>query len=156
VVATVVRGIPETIKQLHLVDPELTRAEIDDIYGAAKAAAAALRSSVPRIPLSNMEDGGAVRASVTRGSVSPDMRYGINSRRLATVRLTGPKFAVISDMARVSHGSTMVANLTGKYGGASRWVWPTVERYIPQFAAMIELAIKRTEVKVNLALRKRI
>lgn len=150
-----VRGVPETIKELRGVEQAMTRAEIDDVYDAAKSAAAALRAGVPRQPLSNMK-GGPIRAHVERGS-SSGRYYGMpGSRRLASVHLTAPVMTVISDMAAHSHGSTMVDNLYGKYArGPSRWVWPTVERFIPTFTRRIDLAIRRTEVKVNLRLRRR-
>lgn len=150
-----VRGVRQTIAELNDLEQAMTRAEIDDVYDAAKSAAAALRAAVPSKPLSNMK-GGAIRAHVERGSTS-GRYYGMkDSRRLASVHLTAPVMAVISDMAAISHGSSMVDNLYGKYArGPSRWVWPTVERFIPTFTNRIDLAIRRTEVKVNLRLRRR-
>lgn len=151
-----VRGVGETIRELKQVPDTLTRAEIDEIYEAAKGAAAALRASVPSKPLSRME-GGPIRAHVKRGSVTGNYYGMANSKRLASVHLTGPVMSVISDMAAVQRGSSpMVPNLYNRYGGTSRWVWPTVERFMPAFIARIEFAIKRTELDVNTRLRRRV
>ncbi len=52
-------------------------------------------------------------------------------------------------------GESMVANLTAKYGTASRWVWPTVMRFEPDMVAAIKDAIRRVEAIMNDELKAR-
>ena len=149
-----VLGVKGTIQDLLAVEPTFTLAEAQEIMDTAKVVAAALRAGVPNPPLSNMETG-PVRAHIKRG----DLRryYQVpDSHRLGSIHLTGPLFAVISDMARRDRklGGTMTKNLTSKYGQASRFVWPTAERYLSRFRADVVAANAKASVVINARLRK--
>jgi hypothetical protein len=154
VAAKRVQGVNGTIKDLLAVEEAFTIAEANEIMDTAKLVAAALRASVPNPPLSNMEPG-PVRAHIKRGNLG--RYYGVkDSHRLGSIHLTGPLFAVISDMAMndLSGAQTMSQNLINKYGRASRFVWPTAERFLSAFRADIVQANGKATVAINSRLRK--
>jgi len=49
----------------------------------------------------------------------------------------------------------MVENLSRKYGAASRWAWPTVERFAPAMVQGVRLAVLTVERQTNAALSRR-
>lgn len=149
-----VLGVNGTIQDLLAVEPTFTAAQATEIMDTAKAAAAALRAGVPNPPLSNMEPG-PVRAHIKRGGGGRYYQVK-DSHRLGSVHLTGPLFAVISDMAMRDRdpGGTMSANLIGKYGRASRFVWPVVTRFVSRFNADVVMANGKATAVINARLRK--
>jgi hypothetical protein len=146
-----VEGVRGTIKTLRTLDTKLARQAVADIKRPAGPAVAALKAAAPAIPLSNMGDYGPVKARAKYGG-----RKRGNQWPLVRIQLTAPGWTVASDMAMNSTpGESMVANLTAKYGTASRWVWPTVMRFEPDMVAAIKDAIRRVEVIMNDELKAR-
>lgn len=149
-----VLGVKGTIQDLLAIEPTFTAAEASEIMDTAKQVAAALRAGVPNPPLSNMPSG-RITANIKRGHLKK--YYNVNdSHRLGSIHLTGPLFAVISDMAVVDRSSsgTMSRNLTNKFGRASRFVWPTAERFLSAFRADVVKANGEATVVINARLRK--
>jgi len=140
-----VEGVRETIKALRAVEPALAREAVKNIKAPAQPAAAALKSAAPAVPLSGVGYYGPTKVSVNyggkpRGDVWP----------LVRIRLTGPGWTVAADMARKSApGETFTQNLTRKYGAASRFAWPTVERFLPAVTASIVKAVADVERAAN-------
>lgn len=146
-----VEGVRGTIKELRGVDAKLARQAVADIKRPTTPALAALRATAPSVPLSRMGNYGPVKVRAKYGG-----RKRGNQWPLVRIQLTAPGWTIASDMARDSGpGETMVANLTAKYGSASRWVWPTVLKYEPDMVAAIKAAIREVERTTNDALKAR-
>lgn len=146
-----VRGVNHTLATLRAVPTRLDRQAIADVYPVAKQMAAAMRASIPRRPLSHMDSESPVRAVAEKGRLIE----GGSEWRLASVRMYAPVGTVMADMAAFPRKSpTFVPNLYGKHGGPSRWVWPTAERFTTQLFGGVELARRRTEIRINAELRR--
>jgi hypothetical protein len=148
-----VTGVRETIAALRKVEPNLAREAIRQMKAPAAPAMAALRATAPAAPLSGMGGYGPTKVAA---------KYGGRQKPggvwpLLTIRLTATGWTVASDMARNSSpGETMVENLDRKYrGGASRWAWPTVERFAPAMVQGVRLAVLTVERQTNAALSRR-
>jgi hypothetical protein len=149
--STEVEGVRATLKTLREVDSKLARQAVADIKRPAQPALAALKSAAPAVPLSNMGNYGPVKVRAKYGG----RRRG-DTWPLVRIQLTAPGWTVASDMAMNSTpGESMVANLTAKYGTASRWVWPTVMRFEPSMVAAIKDAVRRVEKITSDALKAR-
>lgn len=148
---TKVEGVASTVKLLRSVDKKLAQRAVNDIKRPAIPAAAAVRAAAPAAPLSNLGGYGPTKAGVKYGG-----RAVGKERPLVRIRLTGPGWTIVSDMARRSSpGETMTRNLQAKWGGASRWVWPTVEARMPSMIAAIKDAVRQVEKDLNAALKAR-
>ena len=152
-----VLGVPETIAILRRVEPKIAYQAIQRIKAPAGAAAAKLTVTAQQTPLSKMEGGRPPKVSVRYGGKKrPD-----GTTNLVSIALVQGRWSVASDMARIDHVSkktgrqgTMVRNLKAKYGPASLWVYPVVERYRGPMVAGIQAAVKVAETEANAQLRK--
>jgi len=142
-----VRGVRETLAALKSVQPLINIANRAAVQGAAQNAASTLQGTAPSAPLSNMAGDGPTRTDVRSGRSE-----GNNRERLVSVVLVGPRWTVASDMARKGEG-TMVPNLNAKYGGASRWAWPVVERAMPTIQGRIIASVEAVEKAVTVKMR---
>jgi hypothetical protein len=92
------------------------------------------------------------------GPVKTSANYGGRRKGdeypLVKIKLTAPGWTVASDMAaQETPGESMVTNLGNKYGGASRWAWPTVERNLANIQVAIARAVAEVERLANQSLR---
>ena len=139
---TEIEGVRATLATLRKLEPALARQSVRDIKAPAVPTALALRAVAPPIPLSGMGAHGPVKATANYGG----RRQRSGGWPLVKIKLTAPGWTVSSDMARNSTpGETMVRNLSARYGGASRWAWPTVEQHMQSLQAAIARAVAKVE-----------
>lgn len=144
-----VEGVREAIIALRQIEPTLAREAIKRIKVIAEPARAALEATVPEAPLSHIEPD--KKKVVTKYGGRRQGEKGKSGEfPLVRIRLTAPGWTVAADMARKSAaGESFTTNLLGKYGAASRWVWPTVEPYAPAMVMAIKLAAEEMQAEVN-------
>lgn len=138
-----VEGVAETIRELRKVDKKIAAASIKKIKAPAQATAMRLKGVAPRVPLSGMGDHGPTKVSVRYGGRGVSNTVGARGvvSNVVKVVLVGPGWTSTSDIAHnASAGESMVPNLTRKYGGPSRWAWPTVEADMPRLTTAIKAA----------------
>ena len=148
-----IEGVRETLATLRKIEPALARQAVKDIKAPAMPAAAALRAVAPAVPLSGMGNYGPVKTSANYGGRKSSGARG-QEWPLVRIKLGGPGWTVASDMARnETPGESMTTNLTAKYGGASRWAWPTVEQHLSQIQAAIAHAVQEIERLTTAAMK---
>lgn len=145
-----VEGVASTIRELRQIEPKLAREAINTIKAPTGPAVSDVRATAPAAPLSGMGGYGPTKAAAKYGG-----RAGSDGTRpLVRIQLKGPGWTTASDMARQSSpGESMTPNLLRKYGPASRWVWPTVERHMPAMIAAITDACRAVERQTTQALK---
>jgi hypothetical protein len=158
-------GVAEALRVLAKIDPELRKAVIKDMKGAAAPLEGAARSLVPARPLSNWgnwqtsRDGGPgpgrfVQAKAQKGIKVAFRSGGVKGYNkttfpLLTLRQTDGPGAIYEmagkkfpgkDAEGKGRGAAMVAKLN-QSGAASRTLWPTVEAKMPLIEKELRAAI---------------
>jgi L-cysteine desulfidase len=141
-----VEGVRSTINELRKIEPALARESVRSIKQAAEPARAAI-AQAPAVPLSGMGNHGPTKAMTAYGG-----RRNGDEWPLVRIRLTAPGWTVASDMARKGT-STMVGNLTRKYGGASRYAWPAIEARMSTVQSAVVKAAAAVERTATTALK---
>ena len=127
-----VTGVRETLAMLRTVDRALWRQAVADLKAPANAMAAGIRSELPKgPPLSGFDHKGRTGWGGSRPGVRAKMSGSLSARKsrtpLLSVSVTGAAVQ-IADMAGRGGGGGRLAGALGRYGRASRWVWPAAVR----------------------------
>lgn len=142
-------GIPEMIRTLKQIDPELRKEAAREVRSIGKSVAADAKAQIFGVPLSGWAHKGRT------GFEPASVRRGISARIKFTAKKTQNEIPLMTlvqkdaagqifDMAGRKNGSSQfVRSLPGS---ASRYMWPTVERNLPRVeAALLEAANKMAE-----------
>ena len=160
-------GVDEVLKALKAVDPELRKELPKEIKAYLNPIVDEMRSTIPGDrPLSGWKETGRIgwRSSTVRSSIRSKFRAsrkrGAKSREfsLASISQSSPAGAIFDMAGRKSSGNTpqgraMIAALNTRHGGASRTLWPTLERNRNRLEDGIRAILERYADKVNRKLR---
>jgi len=144
-----IQDIPDMIRALKDIDPELRKEAAREIRGIARSVVADAKTQITGVPLSGWAHKGRT------GFQPAAVRRGIGARVKFTAKRTEDEIplmtltqkspaGVIFDMAgRKNRSGNMIPQLNARHGGASRYMWPTMERNLPRVeAALLEAAGK--------------
>ena len=162
-VTVTVDGVPDVIRALGQIQPELRKAATARLKTAAEPVASAARGLIPDRPLSGWRPGGRtgwqasrVRRSVTIKFRSSARRWERSEDTFVLLRLNmGSAAGSIFDMAgRRSAGATasgqaMIAALNRKHGTASRAMWRAAESQLSTVQAGVIAAIDDVAATLN-------
>jgi hypothetical protein len=157
-----ITGIPDMIRALRQIDPELRKEAAREIRILAKPMVASARGRMPvSVPMSGWTRGRtAFVPSKARTGIKAAVRFtpkrGSNEIKLITLKQVNPA-GEIFDMAGRAYpggkdtkggrrGDQFVANLPGR---ASRVIWPTVERFGPSIQKNLADAAAKMERTIN-------
>ena len=168
-----VNGVPETLRALRRIDPDLRREVPDRIKNAAE-----IREMVQTIrnlqPTSPPVSGWA-RWKTTRYGATTAIRWQPgNIRRQINVQFRGTRprgapagswpvlrirsthgaqsaFEMMGrkNKGRTASGKKLIEAVEKRYGDASRTIWPTVERYANRVERAIELSFREYAKTAN-------
>jgi len=175
-----IRGLDDALKTLGKMDPVLRRAAVKRLKGDVQPIVSAIRAGIPQAPLSkwvapkqSSARRGVIQAgrsgqeglpyfvfskakSGVRSSVKKQSKRGMKGKQiLISIRQTNGS-GIVFDMAGKKTDGTFARNLTNKWGGPSRRMWPTVERHKPQVVVSINRSVIDMENQINHMLRSRV
>ena len=167
-VSVTIENVPQTLRTLKKIDPELRKRVPEQIKSYAKPLVDEAKKELPTAPpLSGWSRGrfrwrpGTVRNGVklqfkgTRPKNSP-----ANSWPVLRLRQTSPAGAAF-DMAgrksngRTRSGQTMIREINARHGRASRSIWPAVEKHVDEIEKGIEKIFDNYSEIINRELGKR-
>lgn len=174
-----IRGLDDALKTLQKMDPVLRREAVKRLKDDVKPIVSAIKAGIPKAPLSNWV--APKQSSARRGSVSagrsgaagtPYWEFGkAKSGVRASVKKQGArqmkgKAILVSvrqsngagevfDMAGKASNNVFTRNLSAKWGGPSRLMWPTAEKHKPQVVASINRSVVNMSDIINEELRMR-
>lgn len=158
-----VNGLADTLRTLRRVDPELRKTTIKRMKLAAKPMQAEAKKLFPDAsPLSGWGnwrggyDGRNVKRNV-KVSFKGSKARNSNVIPLLTLRQTSAAGAIFDIAGRKSSGNSpsgraMIARLD-RFAPASRVMWPTAERHMPEVAQGVRSAIDDMSAIINQELR---
>lgn len=160
-----VNGLADTLKVLRRVDPELRKSTIRQMKLSAKPLVVEAKSLFPATsPLSGWGnwrggyDGGTVRKGV-KVAFKGNVKRGSQSNviPLLTLRQVSAAGAIFDIAGRKSSGNSpsgraFIARLD-RFAPASRIMWPTAERHMPQIVQGVRSAIDEMSRTINEELR---
>lgn len=155
-----VQGIPDMLRALREIDPELRKEAAREIRNVAKPIAVAAKARIPDTPLSGWVHNGRTgwSAGMVRRGVSTRVKFSAKRTQdtipLVTLRQKTPAGEIFDMAGRRSSGSrpqgqAMIRNLNARHGRASRGMWPTVEAFQPQIIAGLRDAVRNMERTIN-------
>lgn len=158
-----VNGLADTLRTLRRVDPELRKTTIKRMKLAAKPMQAEAKKLFPNAsPLSGWGnwrggyDGRNVKRNV-KVSFKGSKARNSNVIPLLTLRQTSAAGAIFDIAGRKSSGNSpsgraMIARLD-RFAPASRVMWPTAERHMPEVVQGVRSAIDDMSAIINQELR---
>lgn len=154
-----VTGVPEVLRALKKVDPELRKRVPQEIKSYAAPLLAEVKAGYPAQLLPGWSTTGRLgyRPGAARSKTTLRFRgsrpKGSPRNAWPVLRLVAALPAVaMADMARVGRtrqGAAMVRALGARYGTASRFVWGPVERHAADIERGIEASFERYAAIVN-------
>lgn len=158
-----VNGLADTLRTLRRVDPELRKTTIKRMKLAAKPMQAEAKKLFPDAsPLSGW---GNWRGGYDGRTVKRNVKVAFKGSKarnsdvipLLTLRQTSAAGAIFDIAGRKSRGNSpsgqaMIARLD-RFAPASRLMWPTAERHMPEVAQGVRSAIDDMSRKINEELR---
>jgi hypothetical protein len=158
-----VNGLADTLRTLRRVDPELRKTTIKRMKVAAKPMQAEAKKLFPSAsPLSGWGNwrGGYDGATVKRNvkvSFKGSKTRNSDTIPLLTLRQTSAAGVIFDIAGRKSQGNSpsgraMIARLD-RFAPASRVMWPTAERHMPEVVRGVRSAIDDMSRQINEELR---
>ena len=174
-----IRGLDDALKTLGKIDPVLRREAVKTVKKDVQPIVSAIKAGLPKAPLSNWV--APKQSSARRGTISAGRsgaagtpywelgkaKSGVRSsvKRQSARQMKGKQILVsirktngageVFDMAGKQTSSTFTRNLSAKWGGPSRLMWPTVEKHKPTVLASIKRSVTSMEDIINEELRLR-
>lgn len=140
-------GVNEMIRELKAIEPELYRQLRKDLVQDVKPLYQKIKANIPSVaPLSGLNNNGRLgwgKPVRITTKISLKRRKGFSS--LVTLKVMNDSVVMV-DMAgsktsgETPQGRAMIANLPGKH---SRYVWPAVNRYLPQIMENANKTLER-------------
>jgi hypothetical protein len=167
-----VTGVAEALKTLRKADPELRKAVIKDMKAAAKPLETQARSLIPARPLRNWYswprgEGDWNQSRAQKGIKVAVRTGGVKGKSgdhfpLLSLRQTDAQGAIFEIAGRSypskrSEGEARGDNMVNKlnmFGQASRTLWPTAEKGMPEVERALLLSIDRLSAAINEMLEK--
>jgi hypothetical protein len=159
-----VENVPQTLRALRQVDPELRKRVPDEIKSYAQPMLAELKAELPAEKMlsgwskrgrTGYRPGSARWKTTLQFRGSRPRNSPVDSWPVLRVR-SKHLALIIADTARkgrTPQGRAMVAALDRKYGKSSRFVWPVVERHARDIERGIEESFQRYAAIVSRELR---
>jgi hypothetical protein len=174
-----IRGLDDALKTLGKMDPVLRRAAVKRLKDDVKPIVSAIKAGIPKAPLSNWV--APKQSSARRGTISAGRsgaagtpywefgkaKSGVRSsvKKQGARQMKGKAILVsirqsngageVFDMAGKKSNSIFTRNLTAKWGGPSRRMWPAAEKHKPAVVASINKSVTSMEDIINEELRAR-
>lgn len=173
--STHIRGLDSSLRKLKEIDPKLEREAKKNLRRDVKVIVDDARRRIPGDPpLSRWvapkgggsTDGryGASRMPVWN-SADARRRIGVSIRRTKVRGFTGRRLLIavrqgsasgaVFDIAGRKSGNQFGANLSSKFGGASRSMWPAAEAHMQDVHNSIIRTVREVEKQINAELRSR-
>ena len=171
---TNIRGLDRSLRKLREIDPKLEREAKKNLKRDAKVIVDDAKRRVPTAaPLSRWVE--------PRGAASSDGRYGksrlpvwngpearrrigvsirrkgvrgYSGRRLLIAVRQGSASGAVFDIAGRASRNQFGQNLSSKYGGASRSMWPAAEAHLADVRESMRRTVLEVERQINAELRR--
>lgn len=160
-----IQGLGETLDTLKKMAPEYEKAARKEIREGIKPMQSDAKSRIPSGPPLSRWSTSERQGIPPWNSSSAKRRIGIRIRkqrpktgggRIVLVRLVqNDGGGVVFDSAGRKTSGTFQSNLTGRFGGASRSMWPAAEKNMPRVVDSLEDARGRMEDIINRELKLR-
>lgn len=163
-----VQGARETIVALNRLDRELRKEFNKDARKLAKPIIDEAKRRYKTVPLSGMSRNWSQRGKPKFPFTVPAARRGVQfkidtSKRMkigpgrvvgiVSVKQTNPA-AVIFDMAGKASSNNLSTNLTARFGGPSRVMWPAAEQQLPSVQRAMRQLVNDAERTVQAAVNR--
>lgn len=146
-----VENIPEMIRLLRQIDPELRKEAAKRIRAIGRTVAADAKAQIGDVPLSGWQHQGRTGFIPSRVRQGISVKTKFTAKRtqneipLMTLRQRSPAGEILDYAGRRSSGDTpqgaaMIRNLNARRGRPSRYMWPTMERNIGRVTSELEAA----------------
>lgn len=159
-----IQGLGETLDTLKKMAPEFEKAARKEIREAIKPMQSDAKSRVPDGPPLSRWSTSQRQGIPPWNSSSAKRKIGIRIRkqrpktgggRIVLVRLVQNDGAgIVFDAAGRKSAGSLQSNLTARFGGASRSMWPAAEKNMPGVIDSLEDARGRMEDVINRQLRR--
>ena len=163
-----VQNIPQTLRLLKQVDPELRKRVPDEIKSYAEPMLTEIKGGLPDKMLSGWSNKGRTGYRPKSAKYNTRLRFRGSRPRSAPygawpiLRVESKHIAlVIASMAgrktggKTTSGKAMISALRERYGGADRFIWPYVVKHQPNIERGIRNSLERYETILNRELKKR-
>jgi hypothetical protein len=163
-----VKNIPQTLRLLKQVDPELRKRVPDEIKSYAEPMLTEIKGGLPDRMLSGWSNKGRTGYRPRSAKYNTRLRFRGSRPRSAPydswpiLRVESKHVALsIASMAgrksggKTASGKAMIAALKQRYGGADRFIWPYVVKHQPNIERGIRNSLERYETIINRELKKR-
>jgi hypothetical protein len=167
-VGSPVQNIPQTLRLLKQVDPELRKRVPDEIKSYAEPMLTEIKGGLPDKMLSGWSNKGRTGYRPRSAKYNTRLRFRGSRPRSAPygawpiLRVESKHIAlVIASMAgrktggKTTSGKAMISALRQRYGGADRFIWPYVVKHQPNIERGIRNSLERYETILNRELKKR-
>ena len=145
-------GVKDAVKELRKIDPELRKQFNKDAKAVVRPVVDAAKSNYPSEFLSGMSrpwtQNGVAKFPYIQSKAKSGVRLKVDTRGKAvsiiSIRQMNPAASIIDMAGKKGGGSprgeVFIANLTAKFGNASRVMWPSFERHETEVTfAMVQL-----------------
>lgn len=167
-VGPAVTNIPQTLRILKQIDPELRQRVPDEIKSYAQPMLTEIKGNLPDTMLSGWSNKGRTgyrprsaryntklrfRGSRPRSAPHdawPILRVEVKHVALAIASMAGRKSA-----GKTDSGKAMIRALGKHYGGADRFIWPKVVQHQPNIERGIRYSLDNYERVINKQLGRR-
>lgn len=155
-----IENIPEMVRTLKAIDPELRKEAAKRIRAIGRSVAADAKAQILDVPLSGWAHQGRTgfRPAQVRQGISARIKFSAKRTEteipLMTLRQKNPAGEIFDMAGRSSSGATpsgqaMIRGLNARGGRASRYMWPTVERNLSRVTAELEAAAEDMARTIN-------
>ena len=162
---TKITGIPQALRILRDVDPQLRKQAVDEIKSATEPLVNAARQRVPQDPSPGWSTKGRTGFSAgrVRNSIRPQFRAsqrrGAERFTLVRVRMMnagGQIFATAgtASAGRTESGRALVGYLNRHHGRGQRIMWPAAEQELPSVTRAVQQAAARVEDRASRLARR--
>ena len=172
-----IRGLDDALKTLGKMDPVLRREAVKRLKNDVKPIVSAIKAGIPPVPLSNWvppKQSSARRGTVQAGRSGAEgtpywqagkVKSGVRSSvKKQSVRNMKGKQILVSirqsngageafEKAGKKTNSVFTRNLTNKWGGPMRLMWPIAEKNKPAVLRSIDQSVQDMEKQINRLLR---
>lgn len=162
---TKITGIPQALRILRDVDPDLRKQAIDEMKGATSPLVNAARARVPEEASPGWSKTGRTGFSPgrVRNSIRPQFRAsqrrGNERFTLVRVRMMnagGQIFATAgtASQGRTDSGRALIDYLNRHHGRGQRIMWPAAEQELPTVTRAVQQAAARVEERATRMARR--